>query len=146
MKTTSILTLLALVRSFAFAPLDGAKIETATGGKATAKDGMAKFVFGRVSRMPCGCEVGKEMGVNTWAAFAGSDGSAVVDGDFCVLEKELQPVLKTLRAEGIDIVAIHHHITMEEPRYLFLHYWGKGPAATLAASLKKAPALQAAPK
>ena len=119
-----------------------APIEAALGGKATVKDGMAKFVFGRTAKMPCGCEVGKEMGVNTWAAFAGTDDNALVDGDFCVLETELQPVLKTLRAEGINIVAIHQHMTTEEPRYLFLHYWGKGPAAQLAASLKKALALQ----
>ena len=119
-----------------------APIEAALGGKATVKDGMAKFVFGRTAKMPCGCEVGKEMGVNTWAAFAGTDDNALVDGDFCVLETELQPVLKTLRAEGINIVAIHQHMTTEEPRYLFLHYWGKAPAGQLAASLKKALALQ----
>ncbi len=114
-----------------------AALETIFGGEATVKDGMAKFVFGRVSKMPCGCEIGKEMGVNTWAAFAGTDDSAVVDGDFCVLETELQTVLKALRAEGINVVAIHNHMTMEEPRYLFLHYWGKGPAAKLATSLRK---------
>ena len=112
------------------------------GGKATAKDGMAKFTFGRSAKMPCGCEAGSEMGVNTWAAFAGTDDNAVVDGDFCVLESELQPVLKSLRAEGVNIVAIHHHMAMEEPRYLFLHYWGKGPAEKLAGSLKKTLALQ----
>jgi len=117
--------------------INAASLETIFGGKAASKDGMAKFVFGRVSKMPCGCEVGKEMGVNTWAAFAGTDESAVVDGDFCVLETELQTVLKTLRAESINVVAIHHHMTMEEPRYLFLHYWGKGPAAKLATSLRK---------
>ena len=114
-----------------------AALEAIFGGKAAAKDGMAKFVFGRVSKMPCGCEVGKEMGVNTWAAFAGTDESAVVDGDFCVLETELQTVLQTLRVESINIVAIHNHMTMEEPRYLFLHYWGKGSAAKLATSLRK---------
>ena len=79
----------------------------------------------------------KEMGVNTWAAFAGTDENAVVDGDFAVLEDELQPVLKSLRAEGVNIVAIHHHMTHEEPRILFLHYWGKGNAESLARSLKK---------
>jgi len=115
-----------------------APLEAVFGGKATAKDGMAKFVFGRTSKMPCGCEVGKEMGVNTWAAFAGSDDNAVVDGDFCVLEKELQPVLKSLRGDGISIVAIHQHMVMEEPRYLFLHYWGKGQAADLAKAVKAA--------
>lgn len=121
--------------------IDAAPLEGILGGKATAKDGMAKFVFGRKAKMPCGCEVGKEMGVNTWAAFAGTNDQAVVDGDFCVLAGELQPVLKSLRADGINIVAIHQHMTMEEPRYLFFHYWGKGPAKQLAESVKKGLAL-----
>jgi hypothetical protein len=98
---------------------------------------MFKVVIGRPAKMACGCEVNKEMGVNTWAAFAGTDDSAVVDGDFAATEDELQPVLKSLRAEGINIVAIHHHMTHETPRYLFLHYWGKGSAASLAGSLRK---------
>jgi hypothetical protein len=84
----------------------------------------------------------KEMGVNTWAAFAGTDDDAVVCGDFCVLEDELQPVLKSLRAGGVNIVAIHHHMTHEQPRYLFLHYWGKGPTVELASVLKMTLALQ----
>src|SRR5688572_2128534 len=88
--------------------------------------------------MSCGCEVGKEMGVNTWAAFAGSDANAVVDGDFAVLEDELQPVLKALRKNRINIVAIHHHMTHESPRMLFLHYWGKGKVADLAVALNEA--------
>jgi Domain of Unknown Function (DUF1259) len=125
-----------------FAPggnsITAAPLEAALGSKATAKDGMAKFVFGRVSKMPCGCEVGNEMGVNTWAAFAGTDDNAVVDGDFCMLETELQTALKTLREEGINIVAIHNHMVMEEPRYLFLHYWGKGKAVDLAKAVKNA--------
>lgn len=108
------------------------------GGKPQEKDGMVKFVFGRSAKMPCGCKVGKEMGVNTWAAFAGTDENAVVDGDFACLEGELQGVLKSLRAGGIHIVAIHHHMTMEDPRYVFLHYWGRGDAAGLATKLKAA--------
>ena len=124
---------LAATSSIAPAPL-----ETALGGKAQAKDGMAKFVFGRSAKMPCGCTVGKEMGVNTWAAFAGTDDDALVDGDFCVLPGELQGVLKSLRKSGVNIVAIHHHMAMEEPRYIFLHYWGRGPAVTLAQALKAA--------
>ena len=97
--------------------------------------GMFKVVIGRKAKMPCGCEVGKEMGVNTWVAFAGTDANAVVDGDFAVLEDELQPVLKSLRKGGINIVAIHHHMTHENPRHIFLHYWGKGKAADLASGL-----------
>lgn len=106
--------------------------------KPEVKDGMVKFVFGRVTKMPCGCEVGKEMGVNTWAAFAGTDDNAVVDGDFACQEDELQPVLRSLRKSGIDIVAIHHHMTHEQPRYLFLHYWGRGKAADLANAIRLA--------
>ncbi len=124
---------LAAASSIAAAPL-----EAALGGKAQTKDGMAKFVFGRSATMPCGCTVGKEMGVNTWAAFAGTDDDALVDGDFCVQPGELQGVLKSLRKSGVNIVAIHHHMAMEEPRYIFLHYWGRGPAVTLAQSLKAA--------
>src|SRR5262245_10109655 len=67
------------------------------GSKGESKDGMFKAVFGRTVKMPCGCEAGKEMGVNTWAAFAGSEDNAIVDGDFVVLENELQGTLKSLR-------------------------------------------------
>ncbi len=108
------------------------------GVKGEAKDGMFKAVFGRKVKMDCGCEAGKEMGVNTWAAFAGSEDNALVDGDFVVLEKELQPVLKSLRKSGVNIVAIHHHMSGEEPRMLFLHYWGRGKANDLAKAVKTA--------
>lgn len=125
-----------------FAPttnsITGKTIEEMLGVKGQAKDGMFKVVIGRPAKMACGCDVNKEMGVNTWAAFAGTDDDALVDGDFAATEAELQTVLKTLRAEGINIVAIHHHMTQETPRYLFLHYWGKGSAVSLAGSLKKA--------
>lgn len=121
-------------------------LEAVFGAKAQTKDGMAKFVFGRPAKMACGCEVNKEMGVNTWAAFAGTDDNALVDGDFVATEDDLQTVLRSLRASGINIVAIHHHMTGETPRYLFLHYWGKGGAASLATSLKQAMDAQKAVK
>ena len=55
-----------------------------------------------------GVKIDNTMGVNTWAAFAGSDDNAVVDGDFAVTEDELQPVLKVAReTAGSNIVAIH---------------------------------------
>lgn len=114
-----------------------APIEAVFGLKSQSSDGMVKVVIGRKATMH-GVEVGNEMGVNTWAAFAGTDQQAVVDGDFAMLESELQAVLKTMRAEGINIVAIHQHMTHESPRYLFLHYWGKGKAVDLARSVKKA--------
>ena len=82
------------------------------------------------------------MGVNTWAAFAGSDQQAVVDGDFAMLETELQTVLKTMRGDGINVVAIHQHMTQETPRIMFLHYWGKGKAVDLAKAVKHAVDMQ----
>ena len=126
--------------------ITGKTIDDILGTKGQAKDGLIKIVIGRETKMPCGCAMTKEMGVNTWAAFAGTDDNAVVDGDFAVLEDELQPVLKSLRHEGINIVAIHHHMTHEEPRTLFLHYWGKGKANALARSLKQALDAQSAVK
>jgi hypothetical protein len=118
--------------------ITGAQLDPILGSKGQAKDGMFKAVFGRVAKMDCGCDAGKEMGVNTWAAFAGTDQDAIVDGDFVVLEGELQPVLKSLRHDGINIVAIHHHMAGESPRYLFLHYWGRGSAGELARAVRNA--------
>ena len=115
-----------------------APLETIFGTKLLAANGMAKATLGRTAKMTCGCDVGKDMGVNTWAAFAGSDEDAVVDGDFAVHEDELEPVLKSLRKSGINIVAIHHHMINETPRTLFLHYWGRGKAEDLAKAVKSA--------
>jgi hypothetical protein len=100
-----------------------------------SKDGMVKFTIGRPAKMH-GTDIDKDMGVNTWAAFAGSDDNAIVDGDFAVTEDELQPVLKSLLKDKINIVAIHQHLTHEEPRIMFFHYWGRGAAKDLANAIK----------
>jgi hypothetical protein len=117
--------------------LDPKKIEAALGYKGDLANGVYKVTIGRTIKMG-GHSVGKAMGVNTWAAFAGSDDQAVVDGDFDMLESELQPVLKTLRAGGLNVVAIHNHMTGESPRIMFLHYWGLGRTEDLAKTLKAA--------
>jgi hypothetical protein len=117
--------------------LDPAKIESVLGRKGELANGVYKLVVGRSARMH-GHAVGATMGVNTWAAFAGSDDAAVVDGDFAMREAELQGVLKALRAAGIAIVAIHQHMTDEQPRILFLHYWGVGRTSDLAKGLRAA--------
>jgi hypothetical protein len=118
--------------------ITAAALDNAFGAKGQAKDGMYKAVFGRTTKMPCDCIAGKEMGVNTWAAFYGTDDHAFVDGDFAVVEGELQGVLKSLRRSGVNVVAIHSHMENETPRIIFLHYWGVGPAADLAKSVKAA--------
>ena len=110
-------------------------LNTILGAKGEENNGMMKFTIGRPATMH-GVKIEKDMGVNTWAAFAGSDEDAVVDGDFAVTEDELQGVLKALRAANINIVAIHSHMTHEQPRILFFHYWGRGPAKHLAEAVK----------
>jgi Domain of Unknown Function (DUF1259) len=105
------------------------------GMQGETKDGMVKFTVGRPATMH-GVKIDNTMGVNTWAAFAGSDDNAVVDGDFAVTEDELQPVLKSLLKEKINIVAIHQHMTHEQPRMMFFHYWGRGRAKDLANAIK----------
>jgi hypothetical protein len=121
--------------------LDPKAIEEILGVKGQMANGVYKVTIGRTTKMH-DHEVGNTMGVNTWAAFVGSDDTAAVDGDFAMLESELQPVLKALRGAGINIVAIHHHMAMESPRVLFLHYWGVGPTRALATGLKAALATQ----
>ena len=100
-------------------------------------NGMVKFAIGHPAAMH-GVKIDNAMGVNTWMAFAGSDDNALVDGDFAVTEDELQSALKAIRVGGINIVAIHSHMTHEQPRILFFHYWGRGPAKKLAESIQGA--------
>lgn len=102
-----------------------------------ANNGMVKFTIGQPATMH-GVKIDNAMGVNTWAAFAGSDDNAVVDGDFAVTEDELQSALKAIRVGGINIVAIHSHMTHEQPRILFFHYWARGPVKKLADSIQGA--------
>jgi Domain of Unknown Function (DUF1259) len=113
------------------------KIEGILGVQGEMTDGVYKLTWGRTTKMGEHA-IGNAMGVNTWAAFVGSDAQAVVDGDFAMYEDELQAVLKALRASGIHIVAIHSHMSMESPKVVFLHYWGIGPTTDLAKALKSA--------
>ena len=78
------------------------------------------------------------MGLNTWAAFVGTDADAMVAGDVAMLEQKVTPVLKVLRRNGLSIVAIHHHMTDVKPAVIFLHYYGTGPAAKLAQGVSAA--------
>ena len=99
-----------------------------------------KITVGRpdITLVEMGAPIGVRMGLNTWAAFAGSDEDAVVAGDVEMLEGEVTPVLKALRTAGLDIVAIHHHMTGSRPVVIFLHYWGRGPALKLAQGVRAA--------
>lgn len=117
--------------------LDSKKIEDIIGVKGQMASGVYRIIIGRIVSMDS-TEIGNAMGVNTWAAFSGSDDKAVVDGDFAMLEQEVQPVLKALRGSGINITAIHNHMLMDSPRMVFLHFWGAGSTVDLAKGLRSA--------
>lgn len=117
--------------------IDPKKIDAVLNHPGELSKGIYKVTIGRTVTMD-GHKMGNAMGVNTWAAFAGTDDQAVVDGDFAMRESELQGVLKALRHADINIVAIHNHMTMEKPRMMFLHFWGLGSSAHLAQGLKAA--------
>ncbi|HYL46682.1 MAG TPA: DUF1259 domain-containing protein [Candidatus Limnocylindrales bacterium] len=90
-----------------------------------------------------GATINAQMGLNTWAAFYGSNEKAMIAGDVAMLDFEVSPVLKALRENGLDVVAIHHHMLGTSPTIIFLHYWGLGPAEKLAAGFKAAVDAQA---
>jgi hypothetical protein len=101
-----------------------------------SKDGMYKLTLGREVTMPCACKAGSAMGVNTWAGFYGSDDHAVVEGDVACVYGEMQPVLKSLRAGGLEITAIHNRMEAEAPRMIFVHFHATGRAADLAKAIR----------
>ena len=107
------------------------------GHPATTADAVVKITIGRAGHMH-GQSIGASMGLTTWAAFSGSDAVATIDGDFIMSANEVQPVLRALRDAGLHIVALHNHMTGEQPAFYFTHYWGKGPAAELARGFRTA--------
>jgi hypothetical protein len=120
--------------------LDSAALAKIVGYDGEQNGAVYKITIGRPD-MPLkemGATINARMGLNTWAAFYGSDADAVVAGDIAMLDREVTPVLKSLRASGIDVVAIHHHMTGTDPQVIFLHYWGKGTAQKLAAAFRSA--------
>jgi hypothetical protein len=120
--------------------VDGAAIARIVGHAGEQNGPVYKITIGRpdISVREHGAAINARMGLNTWAAFAGTDADAIVAGDVAMLDKEVQPVLKALRARGIDVVAMHHHMIGTQPSVIFLHYYGTGSAASLAAGVKAA--------
>ncbi|MEW6509860.1 MAG: DUF1259 domain-containing protein [Bacteroidota bacterium] len=85
-----------------------------------------------------GALINARMGLNSWLAVFGSDDTAAVAGDIAMLEEEVTPVVKALRANDVEVAAIHHHMTGTRPVIIFLHYWGIGPAEGLAKGFRAA--------
>ena len=85
-----------------------------------------------------GAEVTTAIGLNTWAAFAGEADGAHIAGDVAMLESEVNSVIRTLRKHNLEVVAVHQHMLEEQPRIIFLHYYGRGPALALAEGFRAA--------
>ena len=121
-------------------PLDTEKLARIVGHPGEPSGTVFKITVGRDDLLmkDHGATINARMGLNTWAAFVGTQEDAVVAGDVAMLEGEVTPVLKALRQNGLDVVAIHHHMTEEQPLVIFLHYWGRGPAEKLANAFKAA--------
>jgi hypothetical protein len=82
-----------------------------------------------------GMAIPTDLGLATYAAFSGSESDALVVGDVAMLASEIQPVIDSLRSGGINLVALHNHMTSEEPRLFFMHYIGQGSVASLSQTL-----------
>ena len=120
--------------------LNTEQISQILGHKGEMNRGVYKVVIGRpdVELKDHGMPVSTFMGFNTWASWQGSPENAAVAGDFAMLESEVEPVVKALVENGIEVVALHNHMIHENPRIFYLHYWGTGQAEQLAKGLKAA--------
>jgi hypothetical protein len=120
--------------------LDTAKLVQIIGTPGEQTGAVYKFTLGRndLKVVEMGAPINARMGLNTWAAFTGTNEKAAIAGDVAMLESEVTPVLQVLRKNGLDVVAIHHHMTNDRPVIIFLHYWGTGPADKLAMGFKAA--------
>jgi hypothetical protein len=120
--------------------LDTAKLAQIVGAQGEQNGAVYKITIGRddLKMTEMGAPINARMGLNTWAAFVGTNDNAAIAGDVAMVAGEVTPVLKALRKNGLDVVAIHHHMTDTKPTVYFLHYWGTGPAEKLATGFKAA--------
>ncbi|HXH99168.1 MAG TPA: DUF1259 domain-containing protein [Sphingobacteriaceae bacterium] len=120
--------------------LDTKRLDEILGYKAEMSKGVYKYTIGRpdVKLTEHGVPVSTFLGFNTWAAFQGTPNKAAVAGDFAMLESEVEPVVKALIENDIEVVALHNHMVHEQPKIFFLHYWGIGNAEQLAKGLRAA--------
>lgn len=121
-------------------PLDTAALDEIVGATGDKNGEVYKYTLGRpdlhITEM--GANVNTRMGLNTWAAFFGTDDNAVIAGDVAMLSGEVQGVLKAMRSHTIEVVAMHHHMIGTDPQIIFMHYWGRGKATDLATAFKAA--------
>jgi hypothetical protein len=120
--------------------LDTKALDAALGGQGKVAGGTYQFSFPRAEQITeDGQPVPPSLGLATAINFQPTTkGRAVTTGDFVLIGSEVTPVLTELRRHGIDVTALHNHLTGEQPRLFFMHFWGNGAAMTLGQGLRAA--------
>jgi hypothetical protein len=116
---------------------DTEKVEAAVGFKGRANGGVYQFGIPRADSIKMmGMNIPPAMGTAIAINFQpAGEGKAAITGDFVALESEVQPLIKALRENGIEVTAIHNHMVGEEPRAFFVHFWANDDAVRLADGL-----------
>lgn len=120
--------------------LDTAQIDQVLGRKGKNNGGIYQISVARAEKISdMGTEIPPSMGTATSINFQPTgNGRAVVTGDFVLLGGEVNPVIRALRDNGIQVTAVHSHMLTETPRLFFMHYWANDDAVKLAKGLRAA--------
>lgn len=120
--------------------LDQAQLESILGRKGSVNGGVLQFSVPRAESISeHGTDIPPSMGTATAINFQPTgNGRVAITGDFVLLGSEVNPVIKTLRENGIDVTAIHSHMLEETPRLFFMHFWANHEAVALARGLRAA--------
>jgi len=120
--------------------LNMTQIEQALGYSGKANGGILQFTIPRKEKITEeGMEIPPAMGVATAINFQPTgQGKAAISGDFVLLAKEVNPVIRALRTHGIEVTAMHNHMLFEQPHLYFMHFWANDDAVKLAQGLRAA--------
>jgi hypothetical protein len=121
-------------------PLDTAELDQIIGRQGKASGGVYHFTVARADEITeAGMAIPPGMGTATAINFQPTgDERAAITGDFVMTADEVNPVIRALREQGIEVTALHNHMLEEEPRLFFLHFWAKDDAGKLARGLRAA--------
>jgi hypothetical protein len=119
---------------------DTAAIDAAMGRKGKANGAVFQYSIPRAEPVKDhGMEVPEAMGSAIAINFEGTGGGkAAITGDFVLAAGEVNPVLRALRSNGIEVTAVHNHMLDDEPRMFFMHFWGNDEPQKLAKGLRAA--------
>ena len=115
-------------------------VEAILGRKANINGGVLQFSVPRAETITDhGTEIPPSMGTATAINFQPTEnGHAAITGDFVLIGDEVNPVIKTLRENGIEVTAVHSHMLHDNPRLFFMHFWANEDTVTLAKGLRAA--------